>query len=173
MKRPVIPKSWGFGNVEVRRSGVHGHGLFAARDFRRGERIMRYAGELVGKKEGERRAMAQWRRGKVYMFDLSTRRDIDGSPLWNKARWANHSCDPNAEAQNLSGQSIWIVARRRIRKGDEVAYDYRFEMDEEPARCRCGSPHCVGYMVSRGDWRKLRKWLVEHRRKVPTALARL
>ena len=64
----------------------------------------------------------------------------DGSPRWNKARYINHSCEPNANAVYRNG-SIVIVALRRIEAGAEITYHYGqeyldlFFKDE----CRCAA----------------------------------
>ncbi|MES2154640.1 MAG: SET domain-containing protein-lysine N-methyltransferase [bacterium] len=161
-----------FGGVVVRRSNVHGRGLFAARDFRKGERVLEYGGVKVPKKEGDRRTDAQWKTGRVYTFELSRRFDIDGSPRWNLARLANQSCDPSCEAENDGGWHIWIVALRHIRKGEEITYDYNFPMMDPPPRCRCGSPKCRGYMVGEEHVPALRAWLATKGLPVPPALRR-
>lgn len=161
MPRRVRPD--GAENVRVRRSGVHGRGLFAARDIAKGERFLEYVGHRVTKAESERRTERQWARGRVYTFELNSRYDIDGSPLWNVARWANHSCTPNAETEVVHGR-IWLTALRKIRAGEEVAYDYNFPVDDEPAPCRCGSRRCRGYIVGSQHAAKLRRWLAKNGR---------
>ncbi|HEX2066291.1 MAG TPA: SET domain-containing protein [Candidatus Thermoplasmatota archaeon] len=153
------PKDWEY--VEVRRSGVHGRGLFAARDLPKGTYVMEYRGERVPKKEGTRRTEAQWEKGRVYTFELSRRFDIDGSPSWNLARLANFSCDPNCESQNERGRKVWIVALRDIRKGQEITYDYNFSFVDPPPRCRCGSRRCRGYIVGEAGVPELVAWLRE------------
>lgn len=145
--------------VVVRRSQVHGRGLYAARSFKRGEHIIEYGGVKVPKKEGDRRTQAQWDRGRVYTFELSRRFDIDGSPVWNVARLANQSCEPNCESHNEGGRHVWIVAMRRIKKGEEITYDYCFPMTEPPPKCRCGSPKCRGYIVGEAHIAELKAWL--------------
>ena len=159
------PKEWEY--VRVGQSGVHGRGLFAARDLPKGTYVMEYRGEKVGKKEGERRTQEQWDEGRLYMFTLSKRWDIDGSPEWNLARLANTSCDPNTESHNERGRRIWIVARRDIRAGEEITYDYNFDFVEPPPVCRCGAARCRGYLVGRHDVPKLRRWLKREGLPVP------
>lgn len=154
------PKDWEY--VEVRRSGVHGRGLFAARGLPKGTYVMEYRGEKVPKKEGSRRTDAQWAKGRVYTFELSRRFDIDGSPDWNVARLANFSCDPNCESQNERGRKIWIVALRDIRKGEEINYDYNFSFVDPPPVCKCGSKKCRGYIVGEGHVPELVAWLRGH-----------
>ena len=148
----------GLENVEVRGSRVHGRGLFAARDFRKGERILQYLGEPLSKAEGQRRTDAQWEEGRVYTFDLSRRRDLDGAFEWNVARLANHSCDPNCESENDHGRAIWIVATRRIAKGDELSYDYNFPLIDPPPVCKCGAAKCRGYIVGSDHAQQLEEW---------------
>lgn len=151
------PEDWEY--VEVRRSGVHGRGLFAARALPKGTYVMEYRGEKVPKKEGTRRTDAQWETGRVYTFELSRRFDIDGSVKWNVARLANFSCDPNCESQNERGRKVWIVALRDIRKGEEISYDYNFSFVDPPPVCKCGSRKCRGYIVGEGHVGELIAWL--------------
>lgn len=101
--------------VVVRRSSA-GLGLFATRDFRKGETVIEYVGYRVPASDNTIRPNR-------YLFSVNSRWDIDGRPRWNIARYANHSCLPNGEAINRRGR-IFIVARRRIRLGDEITYDY-------------------------------------------------
>lgn len=151
----------------IRESSIHNRGVFAARDINKGERVIEYQGEKITKAESERRGQAHMDeaaksgRGAVYLFILNKKHDLDGSMDWNLARLINHSCNPNCEAQIIRGK-IWIVARRKIRKGDELSFDYGFDLDcwqDHP--CLCGSEKCVGYIVSRQYWPKLKKLVSE------------
>ena len=154
---PKRPRPWGAENVTVRRSGVHGRGLFAARDIKKGERVIEYVGEHLGKREGQKRTDAQWARGRIYTFDLNSRTDIDGNVPWNTARLANHSCDPNCESDIIRGH-IWIEAIKNIRKGDEITYDYNFPIEDDFLKCKCGTAKCRGYVVGSGYGRALLSW---------------
>ncbi len=153
--RVVRPDTSG---VTVGLSKVHGRGLYAARDFRRGERIIEYGGIRVPKSEGTRRADAQWARGRVYVFEISNRFDLDGAPAWNIARLANQSCDPNCESDVVRGR-IWVLARRRIRKGEEITYDYNLPLTDPPLVCHCGAAKCRGYVVGEDHVAELQAWL--------------
>ncbi len=137
---------------------------------------MEYVGHRISKQESEDRTAKQWTRGRVYTFDLNKKWDLDGSPLWNKARWANHSCDPNTESENDRGRHIWLMARRRITAGDEITYDYNFPLEDDLVRCKCGSAKCRGYMVGSQWTGRLRKRLEKDRlakqRKTRKATAR-
>lgn len=117
------------GHVAVKRSNA-GLGLYAARDFSRGETVIEYVGERI---------RGSHERSNLYIFRVDKKWDIDGSPRWNKARYINHSCKPNCEAVNDDGR-IFIVAKRKISAGEELAYDYGEEYFKEyiePKGCRC------------------------------------
>ena len=117
------------GHVAVKRSSA-GLGLYAARDFSRGETVIEYVGERI---------RGSHERSNLYIFRVDEKWDIDGSPRWNKARYINHSCKPNCEAVNDDGR-IFIVAKRKISTGEELAYDYGEEYFKEyiePKGCRC------------------------------------
>ena len=160
-RRPLAqPEGWEY--VEVRKSKLHGRGLFAARDLPKGTYVMEYIGERVEKKESDRRTNAQWKDGRVYTFELSKRFDLDGSVKQNIARLANFSCDPNCESINEGSRKIWIVAMRDIKQGDEITYDYNFPLVEPPPLCHCGSPKCRGYIVGSDHKMDLDAWKELH-----------
>ena len=151
---------------ELRNSGIHNNGLFAARDIRKGEYIIEYVGEKITKAESERRAL-EWDKhartrghGLVYIFELNKRYDIDGNVDDNPAKFINHSCEPNCEAINTRGR-IWIVATRDIPQGEELGYDYGYDLEHFlDHHCLCGKNACVGYIV-RADLRKRVKQLLK------------
>jgi SET domain-containing protein len=159
-KKPAEPRYWTRGE-----SGIHRYGLFAARDIPKGTRVIEYVGHKLTKEEGYERAM-NWMekakgtdKGAVYIFEVSKKWDIDGNVPWNPARLINHSCDPNCEP-HVKKQRIWITAKRRIKEGEELSYDYGYDLDywdEHP--CRCGSKKCIGYIVGSEHRKKLRKIL--------------
>ncbi len=98
--------------------------------------------------------------GSVYIFELNSRYDIDGSPLFNKARYINHSCNPNCEVDIIRGK-IWIKSIKKIFKGEELSYDYGYEFDRDDFKdhiCNCGSKNCIGYIISKDDWPKYKRW---------------
>ena len=97
--------------------------------------------------------------GAVYLFELNSRYDIDGNVSWNTAKYINHSCEPNCEVDIIE-EKIWIIALRNIKKGEELSYNYEYDLDvclDHP--CKCGSKKCAGYIVAEEDWPKLRKIL--------------
>ncbi len=116
---------------KIKRSQT-GLGLFALTEIPRGKRIIEYTGPLIPNEEVEKRS------GK-YFFGVNTKWSIDGSPRSNIARYANHSCKPNAAAF-VSGRRVWIWSKRKIRAGEEITYDYGEEYYDQiikPLGCRC------------------------------------
>ncbi|MEM7383949.1 MAG: SET domain-containing protein-lysine N-methyltransferase, partial [Verrucomicrobiota bacterium] len=135
--------------VAVEASGIHQKGVFARTKISKDTLIIQYVGEKITKSESERRGWAQMEHSEntgdaaVYIFDLDRKHDLDGNFPYNTARLINHTCDPNCEAQNLDGE-IWIVALREIKKGEELGFDYGFDLESfEEHPCLCGSPKCV------------------------------
>ncbi len=154
------------------RSGIHQRGLFASRKIPEDTEIIEYVGEVISKEEGDRRAHALVDKTAgtdnpaVYIFILNDEFDIDGNIPENTARLINHSCDPNCEAQTTEDDEIWIVSLREIAKGEELTFDYGFELENyEDHPCRCGRPNCVGYIVARQHWPELKKLLKKAKKK--------
>ena len=150
---------------EVRESAIHNRGVFAARDIPADTRIVEYVGERITKKESARRGLELIERAKttgeaaVYIFTLNSRYDLDGSKGENPARYINHSCEPNCQAYIERGR-IFIYSLKSIRCGEELTYNYGFDLDTwEEHPCLCGKPKCVGYIVDKKHWPKLRRVL--------------
>lgn len=150
---------------EVRDSGIHGRGVYASTFIAKETQIIEYIGELIDKDESEKRALTQHARSvetgdaAVYIFTLSKNYDIDGNVPWNTARLINHSCNPNCEAW-IVGRRIYIYSLRDIQKGEELTFDYGFDIEcFEDHICRCGTAECVGYIVSRSQWPELKERL--------------
>ncbi len=148
---------------KVKISKVHGTGIFATKDISKGTRIIQYIGDKVTKSEGDRRSALRIKKylnssitGSVYIFELNKKFDIDGNVKRNKARFINHSCDPNCEV-DISNDEIWISSIKNIKKGSELNYDYGYEFDKDDYKdhiCNCGSKNCIGYIISSDDWPK-------------------
>ena len=137
--------------VEVRRSEIHGQGVFALRDWRSGEEI----GPYSGRRHAPGEAHAGWDDRLTYLFGLSDGSVIDGAQGGNAARHINHACTPNVEAvEGRTGDDeleIVIRAVRRIRTGEELLLDYALAIDgDDPADypCACGTGACRGTMAA-------------------------
>jgi SET domain-containing protein len=137
-------------DVEVRESGVHGRGVYAAAFIRKGTRIIEYTGERVSWEA----APDDPNDPHTFNFGLENGDVINPEVGGNDARWINHSCDPNCEAVEEDGR-IFIYAIRDIEPGEELFYDYALEIDEPITKktkkfyeCLCASPHCRGTMLA-------------------------
>ena len=156
---------------KVKTSEIHGHGLYATTDIEEKAQIIQYVGEKIAKEESKKRAL-EWEdearetgEGLVYIFELDDKYDIDGRLGDNPARYMNHSCDGNCEAINSDGE-IWIVAIQNIKQGDELVYDYGYDMEhflDHP--CLCGSRNCIGYIVREDQRIKVKKLLKSRKKK--------
>lgn len=136
----------------ARSSKIHGTGVFARTDLKKGTSLIEYVGEKVGKREAERRSDLG---RSVYLFELNKRVDIDGSIGGNGSQWINHSCEPNAESE-LDGNAMMIVTTRPVKKGKELSYDYQFDDDDYKDHiCRCGAKSCRGYIINLKSWKKV------------------
>jgi len=135
--------------IEVRESGVHGHGVYATQSIGKGTRIIEYTGQRVSW-EG---APNDENDPHTFNFGLDNGEVINPEIGGNDARWINHSCDPNCEALEEDDR-IFICAIRDIEAGEELFYDYALEIDEpiteeskKKYACRCGSSNCRGTML--------------------------
>lgn len=156
---------------KVKNSKIHGRGLYATTDIKEETQIIQYVGEKITKEESTKRAL-EWEEqaretgeGLVYIFELDDTYDIDGRLGENPARYMNHSCDGNCEAINYDGE-IWIVARKDIKKGEELVYDYGYDMEhflDHP--CLCGADNCIGYIVREDQRKKVKKLLKAKKKK--------
>ena len=94
-----------------------------------------------------------------FIFGLDDEFDLDGHVEWNPARFLNHSCAPNCEAVCEEGR-IWITALRDIRPGEEVTFNYGYDLEDfQEHPCHCGAPQCVHYIVAEELMPDLRKKL--------------
>ena len=131
--------------------------MFAARDIRRGEEIVEYKGarrthaDVDANEEDD---------GHTFLFTLNDKYVIDAGRGGNAARFINHSCEPNCEPWLVEGRRgpasdrVVIQARRRIRAGEELSYDYGITTEGPVTaaerrmwKCRCGASTCRGTML--------------------------
>lgn len=101
-----------------------GLGLFAIGDFKKGDFIIEYIGPILADKQADAK-------GGRYLFSLAKNKTIDGSGRENIARYLNQGCKPNCEAINEDDKKIVIHAKRAIKAGEELTYDYGKEYKEE------------------------------------------
>lgn len=141
--------------IQVRRSGVHGKGVYALQPIRKGEVIIEYKGEMITWKEALRRHPHDPKDpDHTFYFHIDDKRVIDAKYGGNAARWINHACKPNCES-DIIGDQVFIKALRKIEPGEELFYDYGLVIDEPYTRklkkqfeCRCGARRCRGTMLA-------------------------
>ena len=136
-----------------RRSGIHGIGAFALVPIPSGTEVVEYVGERISKAESLRRCEAD----NQYIFHVNEESDLDGNVDWNLARYINHGCSPNCEAE-MDGERILIKAIRDIPPGAEVTFNYGYDIEDyRDHPCRCGQPGCVGYIVAEEFFEQVRR----------------
>jgi SET domain-containing protein len=139
---------------EVRHSRIHGYGVFALRRIRKGTTVIEYLGDRVTHDlANERYADKDPKDGHTFLFTVDAKTVIDAGVNGNEARFVNHGCHPNCQTVN-TGRRIFIEALRTIQPGEELAYDYQIQRDDDdPAdvdvifACRCGAKSCRGSML--------------------------
>lgn len=149
----------------VRRSRIHGRGVFAARTIRKGSDIIEYRGRRISMDEADNLPDSDPDNPfHTFLFELNDGRVIDAGVRGNAARWINHSCQPNCVPYEDDDGRVFIEAKRTIRAGEELSYDYRLNVPgRRTARmladyaCRCGAPRCRGTMLDPGKKAKAKK----------------
>ena len=83
---------------------------------------------------------------------------LDATQIGNIARYINHCCTPNCYSKVITEPDadpyipgsirghIVIFAARDLGEGEEVTYDYKFQVEAKKIACHCGSPKCLGVM---------------------------
>ncbi|ANP48146.1 SET domain-containing protein [Candidatus Viadribacter manganicus] len=117
----------------VKRSKT-GLGLFAESEIPKNACIIEYTGVQISKEQEEKS------RSK-YLFEIHARKTIDGAPRWNTARYINHSCRANCEP-NIHKGRVFIHAKRKIKPGEELNYDYGKNYFNEYLKDICACPKC-------------------------------
>jgi histone-lysine N-methyltransferase MLL3 len=138
-------------NVVLARSGIQGLGLYAARDIEKHQMIIEYIGEVIRSDltDIREKRYEDQNRG-IYMFRLDDERVLDATMCGGMARYINHSCAPNCVTETVDVDRdlhIIIFANRRISRGDELCYDYKFDFeDDNKIPCLCGAKTCIKWM---------------------------
>ena len=147
--------------IEARLSPIHGNGVFAKEELKKGERLVRYKGTLRTHAEVDEEYGDEDEDGHTFLFTLNDDYVIDANAGGNVARWINHSCDPNCESEieedgkgRAKKDKVYIHALRKIKAGEELTYNYGIVLDEPHTKklkqlwaCKCGSKKCTGTML--------------------------
>ncbi|HEX6040961.1 SET domain-containing protein [Longimicrobium sp.] len=153
MRRHVLPVRR---FLSLRRSGIHGQGVYARAPIPADTRVIEYRGERISNAEADRRYPDDESAAHhTFLFAVDDDTMIDASFGGNMARWINHSCDPNCEAVEEDGR-IFIESLRDIEPGEELAYDYNYILPQRhtarlKARfpCHCGASSCRGTILGK------------------------
>ena len=155
--------------IIIKKSPIHSNGIYAKKDIPKNTKIIEYVGKKIASSESDKaikRDYNNYKRnkdlGEVYLFELNKDYDIDGNYSYNTARFINHSCNPNCKYKYEKGK-IWIVSIRKIKKGEELSFDYDFDLEDyENYPCKCGSKNCIGFIVGK-KYRKRLQQLIKNR----------
>lgn len=126
--------------IYIGESKLHGKGLLASRNIKKGETIF-----II--------------RGKKVKFLINNKRQANLAGLnwvgWGKNTWIdpakyciyfNHSCNPNSALR----KKVTVIALRDIKKDEEVTFDYSLNEGDIfwHMKCNCGSKNCRGIIRS-------------------------
>lgn len=119
-------------NVIIKNSKIEGMGVFANRDFKKGEVVIKWdtsiiltALELKNLPENEKKYISSFRNKYI----------LQQPP----AKFVNHSCEPNTKVVDESSD----IAIKDIKKGEEItSYYLTFFSTDETIRCNCKSEKC-------------------------------
>ena len=145
--------------VCVRRSKIHGWGVFIRKSFKKDDMIVEFTGEIIRSVVADKREKMYEASGMIgcYMFRLNREYIIDGTKKGNITRFTNHSCDPNAyvkvinlrpgsnETEGPQNEKIIFFAKKDMPRGTELLYDYQYALeDDREVLCNCQSINCKG-----------------------------
>ena len=123
--------------VIVKQSPIHGNGVFAARNFKKGEVVLRWDTSIVLSDEEFKKLTDDQKRYVCLMEGKYVR-------MQEPERYVNHSCDPNTIAKQFCD-----IATRDINKGEEITGNYNTIAPANASiSCNCGDDHCAGSFVS-------------------------
>lgn len=145
--------------LTVRRSPIHGNGVYAAIDIPPRTVLIQYKGRVLTHAQADRLYGDGADTGHTFLFTLNDRYIVDANVGGNSARWINHSCSPNCRAwvEEVDGgrrDKVMIASKRAIKAGEELTYDYGIVLDvPHTARmkrlwaCHCGAKRCSGTIL--------------------------
>ncbi len=125
-------------NVIVKDADNKGQGVFALRDFAKGEFIFRRRhGRVVANRDIS--LLSEEDQRHLCELDWDT-----CAVLLPPGCYLNHSCDPNAIRRGVN-----VYTWKDIRQGEEITINYRLNaFTGERFDCFCGSANCQGYVIN-------------------------
>lgn len=127
---------------KVKRSRIHGKGLFARSGIPARRKMGELSGEVITQAEARRRARKY---GSIMIVELGDGTAIDATLRGNHFRYVNHSCSPNAYMRVFNGR-LEFYTLREIKPGEELTCNYGETHHEGTLACRCHSEGCQGYI---------------------------
>lgn len=149
--------------IGVRNSTIHGKGVLARGDIRKGARLCEYWGPVITWEEAERRYPKDPVPYHTFLFEIGDGSTcIDAQKTRSVSKWFNHSCQPNCEAEEDEDGRVFIHALRGIGKGEELTYDYNLTYEggislrhaRRKFPCWCGMKGCRGTMLGKKKFKK-------------------
>jgi uncharacterized protein len=141
--------------TQVRKSGIHGKGVYAIRPIKAGETVLEYKGDIISWRKAQSRHPHDPKQpNHTFFFHLDDGHVIDAKHQGNTAKWINHSCEPNLETEQ-DGYRVFLKAMRDIDVGEELFYDYGLMIDgrktakiKKEYACWCSATNCRGTMLA-------------------------
>jgi SET domain-containing protein len=136
--RQINPKA-AYYRLQIRRSLLHGYGVFTLEDIPRGRRVIEYTGKRLTFEQA-------WKIGaqrEIYVVKMNSPWCLDGSSGGSGAQFINHSCNSNLLWRCVSNR-LFLFSRRKIRAGEELTVTYRYPVKLRRVPCRCGARRCRG-----------------------------
>ncbi|XP_048334681.2 histone-lysine N-methyltransferase SUVR5 isoform X3 [Ziziphus jujuba] len=151
--------------LEIYRTEKKGWAVRAGEAILRGTFVCEYIGEVLDEQEANKRRKRYGTEGCSYLYEIDAhindmsrliegqaRYVIDATKYGNVSRFINHSCSPNLENHQVLVESmdfqhahIGLYANRDIALGEELTYDYRYELlPGEGYPCHCEASTCRG-----------------------------
>jgi SET domain-containing protein len=115
------------GDIIIKKSKISGRGIFANRNFSKGEIVLKWNPKLIKKSDVGKLSKKEI----TFVEKIGNRYYIMQPP----ERFMNHSCEFNTITKNKSD-----IAIKNIKKGEEITSNYSNGI--ESFRCKCGSKKC-------------------------------
>jgi uncharacterized protein len=129
-------------DFEVKRSGIHGRGLFTRTPLPARRKIGELAGTIIPLRAARKKAR-ELRTIKIVEFGDGWA--LDATADSNEFQFVNHSCRPNTFIR-LYRHRVEFYALRNIAAGEELTADYGETQHEGQLACRCGVEGCRGFL---------------------------
>ena len=114
-------------NVIIKKSKIHGRGVFANRDFKKGDVVIKLdTSNIVSTEDLKKMSVEELKR----VFFMDGKHRVAQEP----ENCVNYSCDPNTAPIDFCD-----VAIRDIKKGEEITSTPTFDKIKN---CNCGSKNC-------------------------------